>query len=209
MDHDKIKNIIEAALMAADGPLTQERLVKLFKRGEVPIDELRTVIKEVLQTLTDECEDRGYELKRVSSGYRYQVRQDYSEWVSRLWEEKPPRYSRALMETLALIAYKQPVTRGDVEQVRGVAVSTNIMRQLLERDWVRVVGKGNGSARNYGLWYNPSASGFLFQQYGSSNINIYSTAALQTGEWYHIAGVRENGTAKLFVNDKLNGMLSH
>ena len=106
MDHDKIKNIIEAALMAADGPLTQERLVKLFKRGEVPIDELRTVIKEVLQTLTDECEDRGYELKRVSSGYRYQVRQDYSEWVSRLWEEKPPRYTRALLETLALIAYK-------------------------------------------------------------------------------------------------------
>ncbi len=140
MDLDKIKSILEAALMAADEPLTTDRLVKLFKRGEVPLDELREAVKEALTVLDEECEGRGYELKRVASGYRYQVRQEYSEWVSRLWEEKPPRYSRALMETLALIVYKQPVTRGDVEQVRGVAVSQNILRTLLERGWIRVVG---------------------------------------------------------------------
>ncbi len=140
MDLDKIKHILEAALMAADEPLTRDQLIKLFKRGEVPLDELREAVTEALQMLTDECEGRGYELKKVASGYRYQVRQEYSEWVSRMWEEKPPRYSRALMETLALIAYRQPVTRGDVEQVRGVAVSQNILRTLLERGWIRVVG---------------------------------------------------------------------
>ena len=90
-----------------------------------------------------EAEGRGYELKRVASGYRYQVRQELAEWVSRLWEEKPPRYSRALLETLALIAYRQPVTRGDIEQVRGVSVSQNIMRTLQERGWIRVVGQPN------------------------------------------------------------------
>ena len=140
MDAEKVKSIIEAALMAADEPLTKDRLIKLFKRGEVPIDELREAITAALQTLEEECETRGYELKRVASGYRYQVRQELSEWVSRLWEEKPPRYSRALMETLSLIVYRQPVTRGDIEQVRGVAVSQNILRTLLERGWVRVVG---------------------------------------------------------------------
>ena len=140
MDAEKIKSIIEAALMAADEPLTRDRLIKLFKRGEVPIDELREAVSESLKTLEEECEARGYELKRVASGYRYQVRQELSEWVSRLWEEKPPRYSRALMETLSLIVYRQPVTRGDIEQVRGVAVSQNILRTLLERGWVRVVG---------------------------------------------------------------------
>ncbi len=140
MDLDKIKSILEAALMAADEPLTTDRMIKLFKRGEVPLDELREAVKEALTVLEAECEGRGYELKRVASGYRYQVRQEFSEWVSRMWEEKPPRYSRALMETLALIVYKQPVTRGDVEQVRGVAVSQNILRTLLERGWIRVVG---------------------------------------------------------------------
>ena len=140
MDPDKVKTIIAAALMAADEPLSRDRLLRVFKRGEVPIEELRKELDEALATLTEECEGRGYELKRVASGYRYQVRQEFSEWVSRLWEEKPPRYTRALMETLALIVYKQPVTRGDVEQVRGVAVSQNIMRTLLERGWVRVVG---------------------------------------------------------------------
>jgi len=87
-----------------------------------------------------DCEGRGFQLKEVASGYRFQVRQEYAEWVGRLWEERPPRYSRALLETLALIAYKQPITRGDIEEIRGVAVSTNIMRSLLEREWVRVVG---------------------------------------------------------------------
>ncbi len=141
IDIDKVKQIVEAALLAADEPLTVERFVKLFKRGELGAEEGRKAVREALMRLTDEAEGRGYELKRVASGFRYQVRQELSPWVSRLWEEKPPRYSRALLETLALVAYKQPVTRGDIEQVRGVSVSPNIMRTLLERSWIRVVGQ--------------------------------------------------------------------
>ena len=86
------------------------------------------------------CEERGYELVQVASGYRFQVRQDLATWVGRLWQERPARYSRALMETLSLIAYRQPITRGEIEEIRGVAVSTNIIKTLLEREWVRVVG---------------------------------------------------------------------
>ncbi len=140
LDIRHIRNIVDAALLAADTPLTVERLVKLFAAGELPPEEPRAAIREALASLEADLEMRGYELKRVASGYRYQVRQDLSLWVSRLWEERPPRYSRALMETLALVAYKQPVTRGDIEQVRGVSVSQNIMRTLLERGWIRVVG---------------------------------------------------------------------
>ena len=136
LEPTQIKRIVEAALMCADEPLPIERLAKVFRRGEANRDLIRTAIDELEQ----DCAGRGYELKRVASGYRFQVGQDMSEWVSRLWEERPPRYSRALMETLALIAYRQPVTRGDIEQVRGVAVSSNIVRTLLEREWIRVVG---------------------------------------------------------------------
>ena len=118
----------------------QERLVRLFKRGEIPIDDLRQAVKESLETLEAQCEGRGFELKKVASGYRFQVRQELSEWVSRLWEEKPGKYSRAFLETLALIAYKQPLTRADIEVVRGVAVSPNIIRTLMERGWIRIVG---------------------------------------------------------------------
>jgi segregation and condensation protein B len=132
----QIKRIVEATLMCADEPLPIERLAKVFRRGEANRDDIRAALDELEQA----CAECGYELKRVASGYRFQVRQGLSEWVSRLWEERPPRYSRALMETLALIAYRQPVTRGDIEQVRGVAVSSNIIRTLLEREWVRVVG---------------------------------------------------------------------
>lgn len=141
IDALKLKQIVEAALMAADEPLTVDQLAKLFAHGELDSEAGRAQIRDTLATLEAETEGRGYELKRVASGYRYQVRQELSEWVSRLWDEKPPRYSRALLETLALIAYKQPVTRGDIEAVRGVAVSQNIMRTLLERGWIRVVGQ--------------------------------------------------------------------
>lgn len=141
IDPIKLKQIVEAALMAADAPLTVDQLQKLFAHGELDSEEGRAQIRDTLNTLQEEASERGYELVRVASGYRYQVRQELSPWVSRLWEEKPPRYSRALLETLALIAYKQPVTRGDIEQVRGVAVSQNIMRTLLERNWIRVVGQ--------------------------------------------------------------------
>ena len=137
----KVKRIIEGALMAADEPLSVDRLFKLFRRGELDPSEGRNHIREALRELGEGAAGRGYELKRVASGFRFQVRGELSEWISRLWEEKPPRYSRALLETLALVAYKQPVTRGDIEQVRGVAVSQNIVRTLLERGWVRVVGQ--------------------------------------------------------------------
>jgi segregation and condensation protein B len=134
---DKTKNIIEAALMAAGQPLSIDRLLTLFLDEQQPSrDEIRGAIK----SLSDECDSRGVELKEVNSGFRYQAKQDYAQWVARLWEEKPPRYSRALLETLSLIAYRQPITRGEIEDVRGVSVSTNIMKTLLERDWVKVVG---------------------------------------------------------------------
>ena len=137
---EKIKHIVEAALLASDEPLSVDQVCKLFKSDEIEEENARSIIREVLQTIEKECEDRGYELVRVSSGYRFQIPQDLSVWISRLWEQKPPRYTRALLETLSLIAYQQPVTRGDIEQVRGVSVSTNIVRTLIERGWIREVG---------------------------------------------------------------------
>ena len=131
-----IKQIVEGAILAADRPLSIDQMISLFETGQPA----RADLREVLAEIEKDCDGRGFELKQVASGYRFQVRQDYGEWVGRLWEERPPRYSRALLETLALIAYKQPITRGDIEEIRGVAVSTNIMRSLLEREWVRVVG---------------------------------------------------------------------
>ncbi|MEM9620800.1 MAG: SMC-Scp complex subunit ScpB [Pseudomonadota bacterium] len=141
IEQAQIEQIVEAALLAADGPLTVASLVKLFQPGELDEENGSKQIRDAIKSLQEQCAERGVELHRVASGYRYQVRQEFSPWVSRLWEEKPPRYTRALLETLALVAYKQPVTRGDIEQVRGVSVSQNIMRTLLERDWVRVVGQ--------------------------------------------------------------------
>ncbi len=122
--------------MASEHPLTIDQVMRLFDK-EVPG---RQEVRAALEEISADCAERGYELKQVASGYRFQVKVEYSDWVSRLWKEKPPRYSRALLETLALIAYKQPITRGDIEEIRGVSVSTNIMRTLLERDWVKVVG---------------------------------------------------------------------
>jgi segregation and condensation protein B len=129
--------ILEGALLAAGEPLSVQRMALLFEESERPSNEdIRAAIKSV----EERCEDRGYELVQVASGYRFQVRQDLATWVGRLWQERPARYSRALMETLSLIAYRQPITRGEIEEIRGVAVSTNIIKTLLEREWVRVVG---------------------------------------------------------------------
>ena len=129
--------ILEGALLAAGEPLSVQRMTLLFEENERPSkDEIKAAIKSV----EERCEDRGYELVHVASGYRFQVRQDLAQWVGRLWQERPARYSRALMETLSLIAYRQPITRGEIEEIRGVAVSTNIIKTLLEREWVRVVG---------------------------------------------------------------------
>ena len=139
---EKVRAIIEAALLSADGPVPLDRLVGLFKDGEITADikEKRQIIKTALKELNDECENRGVELTNLAGGYRFQSRQELSPWISRLWDEKPPRYTRALLETLAIIAYQQPVSRGDIEQIRGVAVSPNIMRTLMDREWVQSLG---------------------------------------------------------------------
>ena len=134
---NKIKMIVEGLLLAAGKPLSLGVIAGVFSEDERPDN---AELKEVLAAIADDCNDRGFELKQVASGYRFQVKQDISEWIARLWEERPPRYSRALLETLALIAYRQPITRGDVEEIRGVAVSSNIIRTLVDREWVRIVG---------------------------------------------------------------------
>ena len=138
MKDDQIKNIVEAALMAAESALNIDCISQLFEPDEDR--PTRNQIKEVLTTLQNECEGRGVELKRIASGYRYQTRTDVQPWVARLWQEKPPRYTRALLETLSLIVYRQPITRGEIEEVRGVSVSSTIIKTLLEREWVKVVG---------------------------------------------------------------------
>ncbi|MFT7287189.1 MAG: segregation and condensation protein B [Halieaceae bacterium] len=129
--------IVEAALLAADKPLSVAHLGALFEDHERPG---KDDIAAALAAASERCEDRGYELVEIASGFRFQVRGQLSPWVSRLWQERPQKYSRALLETLALIAYRQPITRGEIEEIRGVAVSTNIIRTLHEREWVRVVG---------------------------------------------------------------------
>ncbi len=129
--------ILEGAILAADRPLTVQQMGDLFESHERPAN---ADIREALKTVADRCEDRGFELQEVASGFRFQVRQQLSPWVGRLWVERPARYSRALLETLALIAYRQPITRGEIEEIRGVAVSSNIIKTLHERDWIRVVG---------------------------------------------------------------------
>ena len=137
IEFDQLKRIVEASLLAAAQPLSLPQLSALFGETETPShDDIARAIAE----LTEDCANRGVELKEVASGFRYQVRQDVHPWVARLWTERQTRYSRALLETLALIAYRQPITRGEIEQIRGVAVSTNIIKTLEEREWVRVVG---------------------------------------------------------------------
>lgn len=129
--------LLEAFLLASGKPQSLDRLFELFEEGERPEP---AVFKKALTLLGKSCEGRAFELKEVSSGYRLQIREKFSPWVGRLWEERPQRYSRALLETIALIAYRQPITRGEIEDVRGVAVNSNIVKTLLEREWIRVVG---------------------------------------------------------------------
>lgn len=131
------KDIIEAVLLAAGKPLTIDQMLSVFRDDEKPS---REIVRETVENLQQEYQQRGIELIRIASGYRIQVRQDMEPWVSRLVEEKPARYSRALLETLALVAYRQPITRGEIEDIRGVSVSSSIMKTLQEREWVRIVG---------------------------------------------------------------------
>lgn len=137
MDTNQIKNTVEAALMVAGRPLNIDGLLAVFGDGARPE---RAEIRNALNMLSEEYSGRGIELVEVASGFRIQAAGVMSESLSRLWQERPPRYSRALLETLALIAYRQPITRGEIEDVRGVSVSSNIIRTLMERRWIRVLG---------------------------------------------------------------------
>lgn len=138
MELQKLKPVIEAILCSADAPLTVNHLFDLFAGDlEQPV---KDDIRKVLHELVDEYQGKGMEIKQVASGFRLQVNPDYSTWVTRLYQQKPPRYSRALLETLALIAYRQPVTRGEIESIRGVSVSSNIIKTLQEREWVKTLG---------------------------------------------------------------------
>ena len=138
MDETEIKHVVEAALLAAGRPLTLERLQEIFAaKGGGPD---RATLKRILDSLAADYQGRGVELKEVATGYRVQIKRSMTDWLQPLWEERAPRYTRALLETLALVAYRQPITRAEIEEVRGVVVSTNIVRTLLERNWIRVVG---------------------------------------------------------------------
>ncbi|MBI3774908.1 MAG: SMC-Scp complex subunit ScpB [Gammaproteobacteria bacterium] len=137
MDPAQLKLILEAALFAANQPLSIDRMLTLFIDGGQPA---REEIRSALDQLKTDYQQRGVELHEVSSGFRFQTRQQFAPWIARLWEERPQRYSRALLETLSLIAYRQPITRAEIEDVRGVGVSSQIVKTLEERGWVRVVG---------------------------------------------------------------------
>ena len=137
MDENEIKYFIEAALLAAGRPMSVDQLQNLFDGRSVPE---KAQIRKAVSDLQDDYENRGITISEVASGYRVQVKKSMADRLQKLWEERSPRYSRALFETLALIAYRQPMTRGEIEEIRGVSVSTNIMRSLLEREWIRVVG---------------------------------------------------------------------
>lgn len=137
MNNEELKPVVEGLIFAADEPMSIKDLFAIFNE-QAAIEQVQ--IKEVLDLLKEDYEGRGLELKEVGSGFRFQVRETHAEWVAKLWQERPARYSRASLETLALIAYRQPITRAEIEDVRGVSVSSNIIKALLEREWVRVVG---------------------------------------------------------------------
>lgn len=142
-DKVQLKKIVEGLLLASNEPLSFKRIAEVFADQEVFGDAEKPDAEEIqaaIEEIAADCRDHGFELKEVATGWRYQVRQEFALWVGRLWEEKPVRYSRAILETLALIAYRQPITRGDIEEIRGVAVSTAIIKTLMERQWVRIVG---------------------------------------------------------------------
>lgn len=132
-----LKRIVEAALLASAKPMNVAQIQALFEDDEKPS---KNDITAAVETIQSELVDRGFVLVEVANGWRFQVAQDLAPWIGRLWEEKPQRYSRALLETLALVAYRQPITRGEIEEIRGVAVSTQIMKTLMERNWIKVVG---------------------------------------------------------------------
>ncbi|MCB1873332.1 MAG: SMC-Scp complex subunit ScpB [Gammaproteobacteria bacterium] len=133
----KLKQIVEAALLAAGGPMTLDLLQEIFLEDERPD---KPALRAVIQELQEDYRERGIELVEIAGGFRINVRAELAPWVSRLWEERPVRYSRAMLETLALIAYRQPITRGEIEEIRGVSVSSYIIKTMMEREWIRIVG---------------------------------------------------------------------
>tara|TARA_B100000900_G_scaffold243182_1_gene206752 strand:- start:2234 stop:2824 length:591 start_codon:yes stop_codon:yes gene_type:complete len=133
----KLSEILEALLLSASRPISVDDMVKVFDDPKPSKDEIRNA----LNSIDEDCANRGIELKRIASGYRLQVKQSLSEFVAKLWEEKPQKFSKATLETLSLIAYKQPITRGEIEEIRGVTVGTQLMRGLMERGWVKIVGQ--------------------------------------------------------------------
>ncbi|MEN9450323.1 MAG: SMC-Scp complex subunit ScpB [Pseudomonadota bacterium] len=138
MENQTLKSICEAAILAAGEPVSIERMLDLFSPEERPT---KANLKKILLELTEDYQGRGIQLKQLASGYCFQTASALNVWVKRLWPEKPPRYSRAFLETLSIIAYKQPVTRGDIEAIRGVAVNPTIIKTLLEQEWIQVVGQ--------------------------------------------------------------------
>lgn len=138
MENQTLKLICEAAILAAGEPVSIERLLDLFSPEEQPT---KSNLKKILLELSEDYQDRGIQLKQLASGYCFQTASALNTWVKRLWPEKSVRYSRAFLETLSIIAYKQPVTRGDIEAIRGVSVNPNIVKILLEQEWIQVVGQ--------------------------------------------------------------------
>ncbi len=133
----KLSEILEALLLSASRPISIEDIVKVFEDPKPSKDEIRKALNQIDQ----DCLTRGIELKKIASGYRLQVKQSLSQYIAKLWEEKPQKFSKATLETLSLIAYKQPITRGEIEEIRGVAVGTQLIRGLMERGWVKIVGQ--------------------------------------------------------------------
>ncbi len=134
---EKLQNILEALLISAEKPLTVDKLLGFFQPEDLVN---RNDIKQALALIQQTFENCGFELTETASGFRFQTKADYKQWVTQHWDEKPAKYSRALLETLALIVYRQPITRAEIEDIRGVAVSSNIIKTLQERDWIRIVG---------------------------------------------------------------------
>ncbi len=141
MDRTRVKLMIEALLLASPEPVDERQMVQMLEAEMEEPSLAKKIIREILHEMRDECAHHAYELQRVASGYRYQILPEYGQWVNKVFARQPPRYSRALLETLALIAYRQPVTRGDIESVRGVTVRYSIIRTLLDREWIREVGR--------------------------------------------------------------------
>ena len=133
----KLSEILEALLLSASRPISIDDIVKVFEDPKPSKDEIRKALNQIDQ----DCLTRGIELKKIASGYRLQVKQSLSQYIAKLWEEKPQKFSKATLETLSLIAYKQPITRGEIEEIRGVAVGTQLIRGLMERGWVKIVGQ--------------------------------------------------------------------